>query len=181
MNLQEDIWKYTQAVSSLKDALKIINLLKTAYQKRNKDIIPPLWTAFFVTYARPFTNNKKIGKISDKVIPSDLKDTHRSAIKVRNSTYGHTDPDKTLDNDIPINRSYFSVREGYVIPESRGIIPHDEELINFERLVKEVHNLTFTKLCEYLSQSEEFRDLDDGDYVFEFVSEDGFHLKNIRK
>ena len=179
MILGQNIWKYTQAVGSFKDAVKTIGLIKDAYNNGHGDLVAPLWIVFVVTYSKPFTNNKKIGKVSDNIVPSDLKKIHRSVLKVRNTTYGHIDPEETLDNGVPLNSAFFSVRDRLIIPDSKGIMPHDQEIDKFENLAEEVHNQAFLKLGQYLQESEEFRDLEDGDYVYDYIEFEGQHLRKI--
>jgi hypothetical protein len=42
-------------------------------------------------YARPFTNNRPVGKLSDEIVPEEFKDLHDSIITLRHTLFAHAD------------------------------------------------------------------------------------------
>jgi hypothetical protein len=53
-------------------------------------------------YVRPFTNNKPVGKLSDRIVPAYFKDFHESILIVRNRLFAHADVSATIGKDYPI-------------------------------------------------------------------------------
>jgi hypothetical protein len=44
------------------------------------------------TYARPFTNNRPVGKLDDEIVPDEFKNLHSSLIAARDQLFAHGDP-----------------------------------------------------------------------------------------
>jgi hypothetical protein len=44
------------------------------------------------TYARPFTNNRPVGKLDDEIVPDEFKNLHYSLIAARDQLFAHGDP-----------------------------------------------------------------------------------------
>ena len=47
--------------------------------------------AIVTLYGRPFSDNKRIGKIDHKIVPEEFKSLHSTLIELRNKAFAHTD------------------------------------------------------------------------------------------
>ena len=90
------LWRDLFAMGVLSDADRFLARIEKAIEQGEDGLKWPLWMAFIVSYARPFTSNDDMGTISSRAIPAHLRDLHGSFIQARNLLYGHTDPVKTL-------------------------------------------------------------------------------------
>ena len=81
------LWRDLFALGTLSDAGRFLDLIEQAILKGDLELKWPLWKAFIVSYARPFTSNDDIGSISTKAVPHNLKDLHRSFTKARSSSW----------------------------------------------------------------------------------------------
>lgn len=181
ITIEQNIWKHAQALGALLKATEIISLIKLAYKKRDYDSIPHLWTAFFVNYSRPFTNNDKMGMISSKVVPSELNREHEAALTVRDKTFGHEDPNETFVDGDPINRVIFKIDNNEVVLKSRKIIPEENRIEIFGELAQKVHDNIDTKLIEMLGQSKEFESLPNGEYFMDYNESEGKYFRKTNK
>jgi hypothetical protein len=59
-------------------------------------------------YARPFTDNAKIGKLSPKLVPTEFQDVHSALINLRNKAFSHSDSDGALDGHGKMTEVRFS-------------------------------------------------------------------------
>ena len=52
--------------------------------------------AIVTLYGRPFSDNKRIGKIDHKIVPEEFKSLHSTLIELRNKAFAHTDVSRHL-------------------------------------------------------------------------------------
>jgi hypothetical protein len=53
-------------------------------------------------YARPFTNNRPVGPLSDEIVPPEEKDVHETIIEIRHKLFAHAEASAVLrDDDYP--------------------------------------------------------------------------------
>jgi hypothetical protein len=62
----------------------------------------PMCVGLICLYARPFTNNKPVGPLTDGIIPAKEKELHRSIILIRHQLFAHGDASAmTRPDDYP--------------------------------------------------------------------------------
>ena len=156
-------------MGSLTDAARFLNRIEKASTDGDEELKWPLWIAFVVSYAKPFTKNNDMGKISDRAVPAELKHLHRAFIKARDHAYGHTDPLEILEDGFQANQVHLrkSGRSIDVVPMS--IAPHDEEIPNAKRLVAAIRRDLHTRTEKGRALlNTELTGKPDDDYVFPY-------------
>lgn len=93
-----------------------------------------LFGALCAYYARPFTDNRGLGQLSPKVVPSELKSTHEKLLLLRNKVAAHSDSDHE-HNGVSVNAVYFRSDGKQVIVEDRHLCPSGDFLTEVERLL----------------------------------------------
>ncbi len=176
------IWRDMFALGALSDADRFLTLIEETGQSTPEPLKWPLWIAFIVSYAKPFTSNDDMGGISDKAIPSDLKQLHRSFRKARDSLYGHSNPLETLEDGFQANQIFVRKQgdECEIIPYT--LVPLDEEIPRARRLVKalleDLHKRTKDgkkHLCTQLSAKP------DGDYLIPYPNLEEKTIEQMRQ
>jgi hypothetical protein len=62
----------------------------------------PLCVGLVCLYARPFTNNRPVGPLTEEIIPQEYLSLHRDIITLRNQLFAHADPSAmTRADDYP--------------------------------------------------------------------------------
>jgi hypothetical protein len=59
----------------------------------------PVSVGLICLYARPFTNNKPVGPLSEDIIPTKHIELHRKILHMRNQLFAHTDASAELRPD----------------------------------------------------------------------------------
>ena len=59
----------------------------------------PLSVGLICFYARPFTNNRPLGPLTEDIIPQEHFELHRTILKMRNKLFAHTDATAELRPD----------------------------------------------------------------------------------
>lgn len=124
------------------------NVLEMAiHHPHNSPLAIPLWTAFFVIYAKPFRQqfvNKNRGVThsirldAQSFVPPYFHDAHKSVMDARDRMYAHTDHQTYTDeDDRPLNGVYGSVNDrGELCFGVRSSVPPFEALEILLTLVK---------------------------------------------
>lgn len=167
------LWKHSHAMAAMHSALGILDALEEAYASDAEHLIEPLWTAYFVSYCRPFTSNREIGQISSRHVPPQHRSAHKANIAARNEVFGHTDPTPVMDDERLLNKIALEVQGRNVVPICRSPVPSSEELLRLKRLTQAVLNSLGHEIATNLSQIPEVQTLDDGLYSVDFTAPTG--------
>jgi hypothetical protein len=163
----KSLWRELYALGTLSDADRFLRRIEESITKGDHDLKWPLWTAFIVSYTKPFTSNQDIGSISTKAIPEHLKDLHISFTKARNLLYGHTDPTETLEDGGQANQIIIRKMNGIVEIRPHTLVPSDEEIPNAKQLVAviiaDLRERTGAGKKHLIAQ---INDKPDGEYLF---------------
>lgn len=130
------LWRDLYAMGTISDADRFLARIEKAIDQGEDELKWPLWKAFIVSYARPFTSNDDMGTISAKAIPSHLKDLHRSFTKARDMLYGHTDPLETLEDGGQANQILIRKHSGKFDFFPLTLVPADDEIPRAKELVR---------------------------------------------
>ena len=133
--LSRALWRDLFAMGTLSDADRFLARIEKAIEHNEDDLKWPLWMAFIVSYARPFTSNDDMGTISTKAIPAHLKYLHRSFTQARNLLYGHTSPLETLSDGGQANQILVRKSSGSCEILPITLVPADDELPRAKDLV----------------------------------------------
>jgi hypothetical protein len=68
----------------------------------------PISVGLVCLYPRPFTNKKPVGPLSEKIVPNEHLELHRSIIKMRHKPFAHTDASAELRPDDYPNELLFT-------------------------------------------------------------------------
>lgn len=98
-----------------------------------------LFGALCAYYARPFTNNKGLGMLSPKVVPSESSATHEKLLLYRHKIAAHSDSDHEHEG-VAINSVFFRSNGGHVIVEDRHLCPSADYLMEVETLLDAVRS-----------------------------------------
>jgi hypothetical protein len=71
----------------------------------------PIAVGLICIYARPFTNNRPVGPLTDEIVPPDQKKLHSLILEIRHKLFAHADPDLAIrEDDYP--NGVFLINEG---------------------------------------------------------------------
>ena len=168
-------------MAAMHSALGALESLEEAYTIGAHHLIESLWTAYFVTYCRPFTANREIGQISSRHVPPQHRSTHRISIDARNEIFGHTDPAPTMDDGWRLNEIALEVQGRRIVPICRSPLPSPEELGRFRKLTQAVYDSLGEEIAMNLSQIPEVQILADGLYSIDFSAPVGNRLIRIEE
>jgi hypothetical protein len=88
-------------------------------------------------YARPFTNNRPVGKLSDEIVPAYFKDFHDSILTVRHRLFAHADVSAMIGEDYPNEVLIKNDGKTISILTARAVLKPDQ----IERLIPLVKEL----------------------------------------
>jgi hypothetical protein len=77
------------------------NLRKILEQKPNRRT-PEFYTmtvGLICIYARPFTENQPVGRLSEKIVPTEFNELHGNIMEVRHRLFAHVQPAFTIAKD----------------------------------------------------------------------------------
>lgn len=79
----------------------------------------PMLVGLICLYARPFTNNRPVGPLTDDIVPQEHRELHQTIIKMRHQLFAHGDASAmTRPDDYP-NELVF-VNDGKSLRFQRG-------------------------------------------------------------
>lgn len=140
-----EFFKILSAHLCFEQARKVLQMV--IQQPHISPLSIPLWTAFFVIYAKPFRQqfeNKKRGVThsiridAQSFVPPYFQDAHKSLMEVRDKMYAHTDHQTYTDEDgYPLNGVFGCVNGlGELSFGMRSSVPPVEALEILLTLVK---------------------------------------------
>jgi len=163
------LWRDLYALGTLSDADRFLRRIEEAIAKGEGELKWPLWKAFIVSYARPFTSNSDMGSISTRAIPSHLRCLHTSFTKARNLLYGHTDPMETLEDGRQANQIVMRKTNGVIEMLPLTLVPHDDEIPSAKELIAVlITDLTERTRVGKAHLIAQFKDAPDGDHLFAY-------------
>jgi hypothetical protein len=68
----------------------VANILKSKLSDRSLEYYA-MTAGLICIYARPFTNNKPVGELSDEIVPPEFKSLHDKIITMRHKLFAHAD------------------------------------------------------------------------------------------
>jgi hypothetical protein len=74
---------------AVRDTLELI-LQKKLDHRRSLEYYA-MSVGLICTYARPFTNNEPVGKLSDEIVPEEFKHRHTLIMELRHRLFAHAD------------------------------------------------------------------------------------------
>ena len=89
----KDLWKLFYAQECFKQAERACSFIIDNHLDYDHSRYYSLVTGVCVLYAKPFSNNKLVGKLSTKLVPHDSRELHQNIIDQRNQLYAHMDGD----------------------------------------------------------------------------------------
>jgi len=124
-----------------------------------------LITAIVVTYGRPFSGNRGIGKLPVDMIPDEHRTLHDKLMLLRNQVYAHTDS-KTDPNlaTISINSLIFRSHDGEIEFGLQELKPEEHPVKGIMKLASALEKKTGYHMDKVLSRVKKHR-LPDGEYL----------------
>ena len=131
-----ELYKWQSAFSSLNEAQGILHHIRDEAVGHEDLLHHALWAAFHVFYAKPFKQRPNI-RISQDVVPQNLRKAHDAIITLRDKLFAHSDLDgPNLDEGDLVNSLFvsfhpaqsqqvvFGIRYGFPAPEA--VTQYDE-------------------------------------------------------
>ena len=84
-----NFFKFRIAAHPFQEALAILEELEKGHEE-DKLIKHPFWTAFVVSYTRPFKQRKKL-RISEDMVPDEHRSEHQALMVFRDKLLVHMD------------------------------------------------------------------------------------------
>lgn len=125
----------------------------------------PIAVGLICIYARPFTNNKPVGPLTDEIVPPDHKNFHALILDIRHKLFAHADANLAIrEDDYP--NDVILVNEGkkpFVQARRFAIKPTilERMLPVVDALIKETSNRKF-QITERLGEA--VRNLEKGQF-----------------
>lgn len=94
----------------------------------------PLSISLIVLYGRPFKQRKPL-RLSEKLIPAQLRGTHDFLIMLRDKVTAHTDIDGPAYGDTLVNNTHFVISGGKIDLQSPTLLIRPKELNNVATLL----------------------------------------------
>ena len=109
------MWRYRHAQYCFAQVIVTNMELKKLGWSEDHPLVLQLSVGMAVLYARPFSNNLGIGRLSDDFVPAEFRPRHRKLMLIRNKVYAHYD---TADlSDAEIQQALPQIR---LVCDSRG-------------------------------------------------------------
>ena len=169
----KNLWRDTFALGSIIEASRHLKNVIDSFESENLQCYDAFWTAFMVSYARPFSKNSHIGKITDRIVPVDCKKTHQIILDYRNGIIGHTDPSLLRKDGHQMHRLRFKITEEGILPMPNKILPHEELIPKAVKLIDGVYGNLVNLVTESMHQFHEACELKNGEYIFDFTQREG--------
>jgi hypothetical protein len=111
-------------------------------------------------YARPFTNNSRIGMLSTSLVPTEFKDLHSTLMNLRHKAFAHTDASGRLPGHGMMTEVRLVFEGGSVVNFSSRPILEPVLLAHIKTLsdllaqkVKELHDTFFDRVLKAIVPS----------------------------
>src|SRR5438045_1384958 len=89
---RKSIWLWCYASESFDKVIKACDFLSGTPPAISKSTVEVLVSGIIVTYAKPFTHGRGVGKLeATKVVPLAFKKTHELLMDLRHKTIAHLD------------------------------------------------------------------------------------------
>jgi hypothetical protein len=141
-----EFYKYASAYTHFAQSQDILVDLRDNGDGYKPWMVNALWTAFFVTYGKPFRQKEPKAKggivkpslrLDDTIIPKEFLTIHRTALFTRDKQWAHTDHDSFLDLDgyplTTIRAWVLDDRKVHV--QIKGIHPNAKQLLQYIELI----------------------------------------------
>jgi len=146
-----EFWKHAYAWQSFKDAKNFCELLLTRDPPLN-DIVRKAFTiAILTTYCRPFKQRPMV-RLSDELVPHAHKETHDSAIELRDKVVAHRDTDGPIADWGWVNQLELEVLDGEVSVHTRSPIIRNQNVRDILALLDELIPMLYTMMCPFSEQ-----------------------------
>jgi hypothetical protein len=87
----KSLWKFSYAHDCFRQAASACSHILDSNLETEHPLYYPLLTSVYILYGKPFKRAKVVGKLSDKIIPSEQKTLHETLLDHRDKFYAHTD------------------------------------------------------------------------------------------
>jgi hypothetical protein len=146
-----EFWKHAYAWQSFIDAKNYSERL-LALNLPLTDLVRKAFTiAILTTYCRPF-KQRPLVRLSADLVPNEHKETHESAIELRDKVVAHRDMDGPNAEWGWINQLELEVLEGEVTVHTRSPFIRDQNLRDFLALLNELIPIMYTKMSVFSDQ-----------------------------
>lgn len=167
--ISRNLWRDLYAIGALSDAELLLESIEKASAQGDHETERLLWLGFFTTYARPFTNNDDMGRITDNGVPPKLRKMHEMVIAARNQLYGHTNPLEKADDGGVMNQILFIKSAGRISISVTKPRPDPELIPDLKALTSAVIADLHSRTREgVIAAKEKLRDQPDGRYEFQY-------------
>lgn len=95
MGEAKQFWKQYYSFNCFHEALELAKRLKG--MNTSDPLYHPLVTAMHIYYSLPFAESSGSVTVSEKLIPTELRDTHESLRKHRNEIFAHLNAEKGVE------------------------------------------------------------------------------------
>ena len=127
------------------------------------------WTAFVVSYSRPFVKSDHLGLEKKRIVPGPYRTLHLEVVeRYRNATVAHTDP-----NEKDLNSAIFRINDGLLVPEPDLYHPKPDMVQECATMANAVLEEVAKALGERLELFPELTSLANGSYNFDMTADPG--------
>ena len=165
---EKQLYRLLTGLAALEQAQAYLRLLPSA--DGNEDLEHGLWTAFFISYTKPFSKNKGLMELPVRHIPRERRDLHRRILAIRNSLYGHIDPTAKLSSGEQLHKVKVRIKSGHLLPNPTRSRPALTEVPVFADHLQQVVSDILVAIAELLEKDDILEGLSDGDYEIDFTS-----------
>jgi hypothetical protein len=132
------------------------------------------WTAFVVSYSRPFVPSDHLGFEKKKTVPQEYRELHTEIVeRHRNAAVAHTDP-----NEKELNSAIFRIKDGSLVLEPEFYHPNSDKAQKCKDMAGAVLESIAEAIKERLEYFPELVSFPNGTYSFDMTAAAGNEWKS---
>ncbi len=174
-----EFWKFQHASVTFGQVKDVCDVILKEKIGPAHSLHIPLMIALHTLYGRPFKQRKDV-RISEQIVPKELKDVHDSLITSRDKVHAHADvdgPRTAADNSL--NKVAIFIRDSNVRCATTMIFPREIQIEKIRSLVNALSQKTQYHAEKVWKRNIKKEFVRDGDYEVNLSKSDDEFLKTL--
>lgn len=174
-----DFWKFQHASITFEEVKKLCALIVQQKIESNHPLHLPLMVALHALYARPFKQKKAV-RLSDDIVPKELRQTHDSLIEMRDQIHAHYDFDgPATTSGLRLNKVAVFLHGTQARFAITPVFPRSKQVVEIGNLAQILATKTFEQAKIIWSLRFGGIQLTEGDFEVNLSKDDDHFLKSL--
>jgi hypothetical protein len=165
---EKRLWRLLAGLAAVRQSISYLQSFPKI--EGDETLEAAIWSAFMVTYSKPFKKNHDVQSLPLKHVPNENRELHHKILLFRDLYYGHIDPRVKMDSGEKLHRIRFRVTEDEIIPNPTFSRPAPDTLPQFFGHTMAVATSLDHAIQALLDENECLRVHSEGDYELDYTA-----------